>query len=220
MITLYGDVTKTRANRCSWMLNEIGIEHARVPFAFRPGDAKPPEFLALNPNGKCPTLVDGDFVLFESLAINLYLARRYGGLLGPQSPEEDALMTQWSLWVATEIEKPLLLTSAVRFLFDPRVPEGEEEAITMKKLARPWSVLDAHLKDRPCILGDRMTVADINVAAVMHFIPIAGVDISPWPALKRWLETCLQRPAAIDLRSVNFRVPKPPSSRDIFAMFL
>jgi glutathione S-transferase len=220
MITLYGDVTKTRANRCSWMLNEIGIEHAREPLAFRPGDAKPPEFLALNPNGKCPTLVDGDFVLFESLAINLYLARRYGELLGPQTPKEDALMTQWSLWVATEVEKPLLLTAAVRYLFDPCAPDGEEEAITMKKLARPFSVLDAHLKDREFILGDRLTVADINVAAVMHFIPIAGVDISPWPAMKRWLESCLARPGAIDLASVRFRVPRPPSSRDIFAMFL
>jgi glutathione S-transferase len=220
MIILYGDVTKTRANRCSWMLEEIGLEHTREPVAFRPGDVKPQTFLALNPNGKCPTLVDGDFALFESLAINLYLARKYGGLLGPQTPEEDALMTQWSFWVATEVEKPLLLTAAVRFLFDPRQPGGEEEAITIQKLARPWTVLDTHLKDRSFIIGDRLTVADINIAAVMHFIPIAGIDISPWPSLKRWLENCLQRPAARDLRSVNFRVPKPAASRDIFAMFL
>ncbi len=220
MITLYGDVTKTRANRCSWMLNEIGIKHSRVPLAFRPGETRPPEFLALNPNGKCPTLVDGDFVLFESLAINLHLARRYGGLLGPQTPQEDALMAQWSLWVATEVEKPLLLTSAARYLFAPCEPGGEEEAIALKKLARPWSVLDAHLRDRDFIIGDRLTVADINVAAVMHFIPIAGVDVSHWPAMKRWLEACLERPAAIDLRSVDFRVPRPATSRDVFAMFL
>ncbi len=220
MITLYGDVGKTRANRCSWMLNEIGIDHIREPLSFRPGDQKPASFLALNPNGKCPTLTDGDLVLYESLAINLYLAKKYGGLLGPQSDEEDAFMLQWSFWVATEVEKPLLLTAALRHLFEPRQPADEELAIAARRLSRPWSALDSHLRDRRYILGDRFTAADLNVAAVMHFIPIADVDISAWPAMKRWLESCLERPAAVDLRSVNFKVPRPQASRDIFAMFV
>ena len=220
MITLYGDVTKTRANRCSWMLNEIGIEHDRKPLSFRPGAEKPAEFLALNPNGKCPVLVDGDLVLFESLAINLHLARKYGGTLGPQSQEEEALMTQWSLWVATEVEKPLLLLSAVRYLFEPHEPSEQDTATALGKLARAWNVLDAHLENRSHILGERLTAADINVAAVMHFILVADIDISTWPAMKRWLEACLNRPAAVDLRSVDFRVPRPKTSRDIFAMFL
>jgi glutathione S-transferase len=90
----------------------------------------------------------------------------------------------------------------------------------MRKLSRPWSVLDAHLRDRDFIVGERFTVADLNVAGVMHFIPIADIDISPWPAMKRWLGTCLDRPAAVDARTVNFRVPRPATSRDIFAMFV
>ena len=221
MITLYGDASRTRANRSTWMLKELGIDYDYKPIAFRPGQEKPADFLALNPNGKCPTLVDGDLTLFESLAINLYLARKYGGSgLGPRSLEEDALMMQWSFWVATEIEKPLLLTAAVRHLFDPQEPGDEETEITLAKLKRPWSVLDAHLKGRDFILGDRFTVADLNVAAVMHFIPIADIDISAWPSMKRWLDACLARPAAIDTRSVAFRVPRPRSSRDIFAMFI
>ncbi|MDO6966725.1 glutathione S-transferase family protein [Rhizobium alvei] len=220
MITLYGDVTKTRANRCSWMLKEIGIDYVNEPLAFRPGAEKPAAFLALNPNGKCPTLQDGDLVLYESLAINLYLAKRYGGALGPQSPEEEALMMQWSFWVATEVEKPLLLTAAIRHLFEPKQPADEELAIAMKRLSRPFSALEQHLQDRDFILGDRFTAADLNVAAVMHFIPIAEIDVSTFTAMKRWLETCLDRPAAIDVQSVNFRVPTPKSSRDIFAMFV
>ena len=220
MITLYGDASRTRANRCTFMLKEIGIDYVHKPIAFHPGQDKPADFLALNPNGKCPTLVDGDLVLFESLAINLYLARTYGGPLGPQTPHEEALMQQWSFWVATEVEKPLLLTAAVRYLFDPQVPCDEETDITLAKLRRPWSVLDTHLRTREYILGDRFTAADINVAAVMHFILVAGIDIFPWPSMKRWLEACLARPAAIDTRSASFRVPRPRTSRDIFAMFI
>lgn len=220
MITLYGDVSKTRANRCGWMLNELGIDHVREPIAFRPGDAKPPEYLLLNPNGKCPALGDDGFLLFESLAINLYLAKKYGGPLGPQSLEEDALMTQWSLWAATEIEKPLLLASAIRYLFEPPEPSQDELEIAMGKLSRPWGVLDNHFRKGQFLLGDRFTVADLNVAAVMHFVPIAGIDISQWPAMERWLGFCLARPAAIDTQSVSFKVPRPKTPRDLVAMFV
>ena len=220
MITLYGDASRTRANRCTFMLKEIGLDYDYRPIAFHPGQDKPAEFVALNPNGKCPTLVDGDLVLFESLAINLYLAKAYGGLLGPQTSQEEALMQQWSFWVATEVEKPLLLTAAVRYLFDPQLPGEGEAEITLAKLQRPWSVLDAHLRARAYILGDRFTAADINVSAVMHFILVAGIDISAWPSMKRWLEACLSRSAAEDLKSVSFRVPRPRTSRDIFAMFI
>ena len=220
MTVLYGDVSRTRANRCSWMLNELGFSYENKPLSFSPRDEKPEEFLAINPNGKCPTLEDDGFVLFESLAINLYLAKKYGGMLGPQSPEEDALVTQWALWVATEVEKPLLLATAIKRLFEPKLPADEELEIALGKLSRPWKVLDQHLRHQPYILGSRFTVADLNVASVMHLIPIAGIDISTWPSMKRWLDECLARPAAIDGRSVDFHVPRPPSGRDIVAMFV
>ncbi|MFN3496965.1 MAG: glutathione S-transferase family protein [Pannonibacter indicus] len=220
MITLYGDVSRTRANRCSWMLAELGLAHQRQPFAFRPGQPKPAEFLALNPNGKCPTLTDSGFTLFESLAINLYLAKKHGGPLAPRSLEEDALMTQWSFWVVTEIEKPQLLAAALCVLFDPHEPDGEELELALAKLARPWTALDGYLQDREFLVGERFTAADLNVAAVMHMVPVAGIDISRWPSMARWLEACLARPAAADCLSVNFKVPRPASQRDILAMFL
>ena len=220
MITLYGDPAKTRANRCSWMLKELEIEFSLEKLAFHPGQPKPPEFLALNPNGKCPTLVDEGFSLFESLAINLYLAKKYGGLLGPQTDEEEALVTQWSLWVMAEVEKPLLMAAAIRTLFTPAAPSDDELELALWKLARPWSVLNAHLERQPFILGERFSVADINVASVMHMALIAELDMSAWPALKAWLGTCLSRPQAVDLLSVDFKVPRPKTPRDIIAMFL
>lgn len=220
MITLYGDPAKTRANRCSWMLNELGVDFEHVKLAFRPGESKPTEFLALNPNGKCPTLTDDGFNLFESLAINLYLAKKYSPALAPQTLEEEALTMQWSLWVMAEVEKPLLMSAAIRALFVPPEPADAELELALTKLKRPWSVLDAHLSEHTFILGERFSVADINVASVMHMIWIAGHDISAWPALKAWLDTCLSRPQAVDLRSVDFKVPRPETPRDIIAMFL
>ena len=79
--TLYG-ISASRAFRSIWAIEEVGIEYEHVPTSFR-GDAGQPEYLAINPNGRIPALVDGDLKLFESMAINLYLARQYGGDLMP-----------------------------------------------------------------------------------------------------------------------------------------
>ena len=75
-ITLYG-ISASRAIRSIWAAEEIGLEYTHVPTHFG-RDAKHPDYLAINPNGRIPTLVDGDLVLFESMAINTYLARKYG----------------------------------------------------------------------------------------------------------------------------------------------
>jgi hypothetical protein len=105
-------------------------------------------------------------------------------------------MTQWSFWVMTEIEKPQLLAAALRVLFDPHEPDGEELELALAKLARPWTALDGYLQDREFLVGERFTAADLNVAAVMHMVPVAGIDISRWPFMARRLEACLARPAA------------------------
>ena len=78
MIKLYG-VPLSRAFRSLWALEEIGVEYENVPVNFV-DDAKKPQYLAINPNGRIPALVDGDLTLFESMAINLYLARKYDGV--------------------------------------------------------------------------------------------------------------------------------------------
>ena len=107
MIKLYG-VPLSRAFRSLWALEEIGVEYENVPVNFI-GDSKKPEYLAINPNGRIPALVDGDLTLFESMAINLYLARKYDGGLQPKALEDEARAVQWSFWGMTEIEPHLLL---------------------------------------------------------------------------------------------------------------
>ncbi len=195
MITLYG-VSQSRAFRCLWMLEELGLEYEHVPLNFATGDTRKPEFLALNPNGHIPTLVDGDTVLFESMAINLYLAEKYDGGLQPKSVEDRGRATQWSFWVMTETE-----LSVVEFLFNTLIlPEASRDAAVVaaavQKLEAPFAVLDAALEGRDFLVGDHFSVADLNVAAVLGWCVAGGFDFSSTPNLERWLKSSMRRPAA------------------------
>jgi glutathione S-transferase len=87
------------------MLEEMGQPYELVETSAHPDDVQTREYLQLNPNGRIPTLVDGELVLWESLAINLYLAQKYEGPLHAGSPEVVAQVTQWSLWAVLEIEE-------------------------------------------------------------------------------------------------------------------
>ena len=106
---IYG-IPQSRAGRCLWMARELGLEHENVPVHFR-ATRDSPELVKVNPNARIPALEEpGGFTLHESMAINLYLVKKHGAAtpIAPASLEEDALATQWSFWVMTEIEKPLL----------------------------------------------------------------------------------------------------------------
>jgi glutathione S-transferase len=219
VIRLYGSL-HSRAHRCAWLLKELRIDFDHVDVNFQDGSTRRPEFLSINPNGRVPVLETDEVRLFESLAINLYLARKHPGPLSPVSMEEDAEMTQWSFWVATEIEKPLLLAAANTMLFAPEKRSPEEARIAMAKLARPLGVLDGYLASASHLVGDRFTVADLNVSVVMTLARLAALDMSKWPYVDHWLTDCLERPAAADWKSVSFRIPRPETALGVLAMFV
>src|SRR5207244_7430357 len=106
MLKLYG-IPRSRTARVIWMLEELQIPYENVPVSFIE-ESRKPEYLKINPNGHIPALQDGDLTLFESLAINLYLARKYDKGLWPKSIEGEAKAYQWSIWAMTELEEPLL----------------------------------------------------------------------------------------------------------------
>ena len=218
MITLYGHPF-SRAHRVMWMLKELGVPFDHVPTPFTDGSTHTPEFLAINPNGRVPVLIDDGQPLFESLAINLYLARRHGGPLAPKSVIDEGLATQWSFWVTTEIEKPLLFAAANLMLFAEEMRRGDELAVMLGKLDRPFKVLDAHLAERAYLLGPDFTVADLNVAAVLTLGVVAGVPLAAYPNLSDWLTRCIERPAAADWKPIKFQVPRP-EGLGLLAMFV
>ena len=116
-IKIYGP-TASRAARALWIAHELGIPYEHIAVEMK--DLKNPDYLKVNPNGKVPALVDGDFKLFESMAINLYLAGKHGkdGFM-PESAEDRALCNQWSFWGMTELEKSLLTILIDMFMTAP-----------------------------------------------------------------------------------------------------
>ena len=147
MITLYGHPF-SRAHRVLWMLKELDLPFEHVPTGFQDGGTRTPAFRAINPNGRVPALVDDGQAYFESLAINLYLASRYGGPLAPAGGTEPALATQWSLWATTEIERTLLFAAANLLLFPEADRRADQAAIAIEKLARPFGVLNYMIVER------------------------------------------------------------------------
>lgn len=198
MLKLYG-VTTSRAFRCLWMLEELGVPYEREPIDFRTGGTRDPAYLAVNPNGRVPALQEDGLVLWESMAINLYLAEKYGPSAGtalwPDSVAEHGLAYQWSLWVMTEVERHLLQVLHQR----ATLPEPERDEAKLRQaegaLQKPFAVLDGCLDGRDYLLGERFTVADLNVASVLIWAKPGRLDLSAYPAMKAWLDRCLGREA-------------------------
>lgn len=195
-IKLYG-IPQSRASRCLWMLEELGVPYENVPVSFL-GDAQKPDYLKINPNGRIPALDDDGVVLFESLAINLHLARKYDGGKGlwPKSADDQSRAIQWSIWAMTEVEPPVMKVLMNRaFLPEPQRNEAAAKA-GEQELAKPAGVLEGVLRSRPYLLGDSFTVADLNVHAVLGWAPALGkVRFDATPSLSAWLKRCAERPA-------------------------
>ncbi len=102
----------------------------------------------------------------------------------------------------------------------PEARDEEQALMAIAKLDRPLKVLDTHLAKQRYVLGDRFTVADLNIATVMDLAPQCGIALDAWPSVKAWHERCLSRPAAADWKDVNFRIPRPPTPLGILKMFV
>ena len=190
---LFG-ISGSRALRAIWGIEETGIDYEHVPVSFGT-DSKSGDYLAVNPNGRIPALVDGDVTLFESMAINLYLAKRYGGALYPANAADEARAWQWSVWAISEIE-PLQMQIVIQTLFTPEEKKNPKVIPgATKALQRPLRVLDTALAGRNWLIGDAFTVADLNVAAVMHLMKDIRFDYSAHANVQRWADACFARPA-------------------------
>ena len=199
-LKIYG-VPLSRAYRALWMANELGLDYENVPIHFADGTAKTPEYLAVNPNGRIPAIDDDGFKLWESMAINLYLAKKHGGVLLPKTMEGEASAIQWSFWVMTEVEKPALAVLLHRFFLPVEHRDSKMADEGEQQLQKPLAVLDQQLATTGYLVGPTFTVADLNVAAVLSWARIGGVALLSFPHVDQWLAGCLNWPAAVKARS-------------------
>lgn len=193
-LKIYG-VAASRAIRPLWAAQEMNLPYEHIRLHFRAPELKREPYTTMNPNALVPIVDDNGLVLYESLAITLYLAQRYGqGTLWPASIEGQAKALQWTLWSATEAEPP----ARQWFQHTQFLPEEQRQRelaeIGLAKAREKVQILDRELRGRQWLAGDAFSVADLNVSAVLQRLPaIAGSDA---PHALAWHQRCFDRPAA------------------------
>ncbi|HKF72832.1 MAG TPA: glutathione S-transferase family protein [Stellaceae bacterium] len=195
-LTIYG-IPRSRAFRNLWACGELGIkyEHVMTDFSDGPNSCRAPAFKAVNPNAAVPVIDDDGFKLWESLAINMYLAKKHPDKgLYAKSLQDEAKVWQWALWTATTVEGPIATWQSHAMMLPAEKRDPKQAAEALQKLAGPFQVLDDHLKAQQYLVGSQFTVADLNLASVMS--RATAMDLSAAPNVKAWLDRCLDRPAA------------------------
>src|SRR5258705_2742836 len=189
MLQLYGN-PRSRAMRCLWMLEEVGEPYQLIEKSTRADDLQSAEYLRLNPNARIPTLVDGEVVLWESMAINLYLAQKYKGPMHCAGSEGLGLAAQWSFWAILEIEAlllDLLLHRALLPEFTRDASHAERDELLLRK---PLGILNDALAGWEYLAGNSFTVADLNLASILVWGTMARLDMASHPEARRWRDRC------------------------------
>lgn len=194
MITIYGS-PRSSSGRCFWCLEEIGETYAAKPLNFKEKEHKSPAYLKINPNGKAPTLTDDDFVIWESIAINFYLAETYKPELLGLDNKQHGLVLQWSLWGIAELQPPIIDTF-IQLIFVPE--ERRDNGIIEKAMAKIpglLGVLNDALEGKNYLVGDDFTLADLNVASIATLCSEIKFDLAAYKNIQSWLTQISERPA-------------------------
>jgi glutathione S-transferase len=219
MLTIYG-VYRSRASRNYWMAEELGIEFNSVPVVQArrlgnplakdaPINTMSSEFVAINPMGLIPAIKDGDFMMHESLAINLYLARKYGGPLSGKTAEEDGALVMWTTFAATTLEPHTIKVVSTYDNAEENSEAGKAViAVACRSLKRPLDVLEEHLDGRDFLVGERFTVADINLAEVLRYVQTEKALFDRRANLKAWIERCQSRAGYNAMQATRMQEPE------------
>jgi len=176
MLKLYGGA-RSRASIVQWYLEELGVPYEFIKLDMQAGEHRQPEYLAINPIGKVPAIVDGDFKLWESGAILLYLADKYSKT--PLSPEERGVFSQWVLFANATLSPGIFV-----------------EANREREMPHLLTPLNEIFSKQPFLLGNEFTVADVAVGSILTYIPIMlKLDLSAYPAVLNYMKRMSERAA-------------------------
>ncbi|MDB9442417.1 glutathione S-transferase family protein [Sphaerospermopsis kisseleviana CS-549] len=176
MLKLYGGAF-SRASIVQWYLEELQVPYEFILLDMKAGEHRQPEYLEINPIGKVPAIVDGDLKLWESGAILLYIAEKYGK--NPISLEERAIFSQWVLFGNSTLATGIFV-----------------EANREREMPRLLTTLNEIFARQPFLLGDEFTIADVAVGSILAYIPIMlKLDLSEYPAVVNYIQKISERPA-------------------------
>ncbi len=196
MLKLYY-AAQSRAVRPRWMLEELGAPYELVRLTLSAGDQRKPEYLAVNPNGTVPTLVDGDLTLFESAAIVQYLADKFPDkrLAPPLGTPARGLYYQWIHYAMCGLEPPAVAI----FVHTMMKPEAERLPAVVaegkQQLAKALAVVDRALAGRSYILGSEFSAADVMIGSTLAWVQMMSLLGGDLPATTAYLGRLASRPA-------------------------
>ncbi|VEP17112.1 Glutathione S-transferase [Hyella patelloides LEGE 07179] len=175
MLKLYGG-SRSRASIVQWYLEELDVPYEFVLLDMANGEHLQPDFQQINPMGKVPAIIDGDFKLWESGAILLYLGEKHGQM--PSSLTEKSIIQQWVLFANSTLATGLFV-----------------EASREKETPQLLNPLNQLFTDQPYILGTDFTVADVEVGSVLAYVPtMLPLDLSPYPQVLEYIKRICARP--------------------------
>jgi glutathione S-transferase len=186
----------TRSIRVRWTLQELEVPFEAVSIDLRTGQGQTPDYLRINPTGKVPTLVDGDFVLTESVAIVLYLGEKYPEKrFVPTDPKLRAQLHRWLMFTATELEQPLWRIARNAFLYPEAQRQPSDIEIASREFRKMAAIMESHMQGREFVVGDHVTVGDFVLAHTLDW----GNEVkllTECPALVAYMERMYRRPNA------------------------
>jgi glutathione S-transferase len=181
------------------LAEHLGIPLEIVPIDLLKGEQRDPKFLAINPNGMIPTLVDGDFVLWESNAIMQYVAdKKPGNTLWPADARSRADIARWLFWEQGHWMQAcmiLLWENLVKGFFNLGGPDPAMVTVGEEKFAKFAAVLESRLATNDHLACDRLTLADFAVAPYLGYAEVARLPIGRYAAINRWLARLESIPA-------------------------
>lgn len=178
----------------TWKVRAVAA-HLGIPLELEPvdlskGGSHSPEYLAINPTGRTPALVDGDFKLWESAAIMQYIASQKLNSLWPSDARAQADIARWQSWQLAHFNKdacePLIFQRLVKKIFNLGAPDEAVVAKGLECFNKEATALDAHLAKQPYLVGKELTLADFSVAAPLFYAEQAGIPLAPYAKIREW----------------------------------
>jgi len=194
--TIWGRANSVNVQKVLWALAELDLPFERIDAGMAFGRTREPEYLAMNPNARIPTLVEGDFVLWESHAIMRYLCLAHGGgtPIYPEAPKRRASVDRWLDWTLSTlqpVDRPVFW-ALVRTPLEKRDMVAIQRDVDAEAVV--WRIVEAQLASRRFIEGDQFTIADIALGAyARRWLGVEGVSKPKLPNLERWFAQFAER---------------------------